>query len=111
MRSSFRSAGSAILAAAALALSFAAGAAAQDAQLIERVEPVFPREALQAGTDRGPVKARMILDGSGAVTRVEILEAAPRRVFDRAVVHSLSQWKFNGGSAGRAVETEVVFRR
>lgn len=103
--------GSALLGAAALALSLAASAASDTARLVHRVDPEFPREALQSGTDRGLVKARMILDGSGSVTQVEILEAAPRRVFDRAVVRSLSQWKFDGGSPGRAVETEVVFRR
>jgi periplasmic protein TonB len=82
-----------------------------DATLVTKVEPEFPREAIQAGADRGVVKARMTLDGSGEVTRVEVLEANPRRVFDRAVVKTLSQWKFNPGNSGRAVEIEVEFKR
>ena len=51
------------------------------------------------------------LDGAGTVTRVEILSANPRRVFDRAVIAALSQWRFNEGAAGRTVESEVEFKR
>jgi protein TonB len=81
------------------------------ARLISRVDPEFPREAVQAGADHGSVKARMTLDVGGNVTRVEVVDATPRRLFDRAVVRALSQWKFNDGAAGRTVETEVEFKR
>ena len=93
------------------ALSFSAIAAAGDAQVVSKVEPEFPREAVQAGVDKGIVKARMTIDGSGEVTRVEVLEANPRRVFDRAVVKTLSQWRFNTGASGRVVEIDVNFTR
>jgi len=82
-----------------------------DWKLITRVEPEFPREALQARVDRGAVRARMTIDATGAVTRVEVLDSSPRRVFDRAVVRALSQWKFSGGADGRTMETEVYFHR
>lgn len=88
-----------------------AAAAANDAQLVTRVNPEFPREAVQAGVDRGIVKARMTIDANGEVTRVEVLEANPRRVFDRAVVKTLSQWRFNSGTSGRLVEIDVNFSR
>jgi protein TonB len=81
------------------------------ARLITRVDPDFPREAAQSGVDKGTVKARMLLDETGAVTRVEIVEATPRRVFDRAVIRALSQWKFSEGAAGRSVEMEIEFKR
>jgi len=93
------------------ALSFPALAAPGDAQVVSKVDPEFPREAVQAGADKGSVKARMTVDGAGEVVRVEILEAQPRRVFDRAVVKTLSQWRFNPGSAGRQVEIDVNFSR
>ncbi len=86
-------------------------AAAPPARLLNRVDPGFPREAIQAGSDRGLVKARMTLDAGGNVTRVDVVEAQPRRHFDRAVVRALSQWKFDEGPGGRVVETEVEFRR
>ena len=38
-------------------------------------------------------------------------EANPRRLFDRAVVKTLSQWHFNNGTDGRMVEIDVDFRR
>ena len=99
------------LALGAWAFSAAALAGPGDAQVVSKVEPEFPREAMQAGADHGKVKARMTLDGSGEVTRVEILEANPRRLFDRAVVKTLSQWRFSPGSDGRLVEIDVDFHR
>ena len=78
-------------------------------RLISRVDPEFPREA--AGYEQGNVKARMTLDATGSVTRVEILAANPRRVFDRSVVRALTQWRYNEGAAGRTVDMEVDFKR
>jgi len=96
------------LGAAVFSLSAYAGG---DAQIVSKVDPEFPREAAAAGVDKGVVKARMTVDGSGEVTRVEVLESQPRRVFDRAVVKTLSQWRFNAGTAGRLVEIDVNFAR
>ena len=84
--------------------------AAESARLVTRVDPEFPREALQAGADKGVIKARLTLDGSGNVTRVEIVEPNPRRLFDRSVVRALSSWKFNEGPAGRTYEQEIAFQ-
>lgn len=99
----------AALAACVGALSSAAWGA--DTQLVSKVDPEFPREAVQAGADKGTVKARMTVDASGEVVRVEILEAQPRRVFDRAVVKTLSQWRFNAGANSRSVEIDINFTR
>ena len=84
---------------------------AAPARVLSRVEPDFPRAAFQARVDRGLVKARLTLDGGGNVTRVDIVDAKPHRVFDNAVVAALTQWKFNDGASGRTYETEVVFQR
>jgi protein TonB len=91
--------------------SLSAFAASDLVQVVARVDPEFPREATQAGADKGRVKARMTISGAGEVTRVEIVEATPRRLFDRAVVKTLSQWKFNNGSDGRQYEIDVDFHR
>ena len=88
-----------------------AAIAASDLKPINKVEPEFPREAMAAGTNEGKVRARMTLDGSGEVSRVEIVEANPRRVFDRAVVRALSQWKYPSGNDGRTIEIDFEFRR
>lgn len=99
------------IAIAACVGAFSSAAFGADALLVSKVDPEFPREAVQAGADKGLVKARMTVDGTGEVVRVEILEAQPRRVFDRAVVKTLSQWRFNTGAAGRTVEIDVNFTR
>jgi len=94
------------------AMAFAVSAlAAGEAQVVSKVDPEFPREAAVAGVDKGMVKARMTIDATGEVTRVEVLEAQPRRVFDRAVVKTLSLWRFNSGNSGRVVEIDVNFTR
>ena len=95
-------------AAAAFAVSF--GAFASAPQLVNKVVPDFPREAQLASVDKGHVKARLTLDATGEVNRVDIVESNPRRVFDRAVVRSLSQWRYEAGSAGRTVEVELEFK-
>ena len=99
------------IAIAAFAVSFTTGAVAGTLQVLERVQPEFPREADRAGVNDGKVKARMTIDASGEVTRVEVLEATPRRIFDREVVRALSQWRFAKGGDARAMEVDLEFRR
>ena len=94
-----------------MAFALSAFAAPGESQVVSKVDPEFPREAAVAGVDKGMVKARMTIDATGEVTRVEVLDAQPRRVFDRAVVKTLSQWRFNTGNSGRVVEIDVNFTR
>ena len=108
----FASAARAVLVAIALGLATTASAqTGGDSRVVSRVEPGFPREASQAGVDNGLVKARMTIDSGGNVTKVDIVEAKPMRIFDRAVVRALSGWRFNEGAGGRVVETDVEFKR
>src|SRR5258708_34324182 len=86
-----------------------AAQAAADATPLVRVEPEFPRETLTAGADKGHVRARMTIDPSGEVTRGEILEANPRRVFDRIGVRTLSQWKFAPAGEPDSSEIDIDF--
>jgi len=85
--------------------------AAPATRLVSRVDPDFPREAVQAGATTGTVKARLTLDAAGNVTQVEVTEATPRRIFDRAVMRALSQWKYNEGAPTRYVDVEIVFKQ
>jgi protein TonB len=92
--------------AATLLVSFAAAAQMRP---VSKVDPEFPREAQLASIDKGRVKARLTIDASGEVTRVDIVESNPRRVFDRAVTRSLSQWRYEKGADGRTAEVELDF--
>ncbi|MDN3576624.1 TonB family protein [Chitinimonas viridis] len=78
---------------------------------IYREQPEFPVEAARNGVDGGSVRARMTINESGKVVKVDILDAKPRRVFDRAVVAALSKWKFQQAAAGFTVDTDVVFKQ
>ncbi len=97
----------AILGAAALCLPLLAGATEKP---VKGDPPEFPSEAARAGYDEGRVKVRLNVDASGEVSRVEVVDANPRRVFDRATVRALSQWRYAAGSA-RVVEMDLSYRR
>jgi protein TonB len=98
-------------AAAVLTWALCFGAVAADLAPLTKIDPEFPREAISAGAEKGRVKARMTVDSSGEVTRVEILDASPRRLFERVVIKTLSQWKFAPGGDGRLMEIEIDFHR
>lgn len=85
--------------------------AADGLQPVTRVMPQFPVKAVREGIERGSVRARMTVDADGAVTDVAIVDATPRRVFDRPVREALSQWRFNKGSPARTVDATLEFAR
>lgn len=77
---------------------------------ISRVSPEYPREARRKNIDSGRVIARLNIDEKGNVTDVKIMEANPARVFDRAVIDALSQWKFQADGEKYVGEIEVEFK-
>jgi protein TonB len=76
---------------------------------IERVEPVYPREAIKDNISSGKVVARLQVDEKGLVTSVTIVEANPRKVFDREVIRALSLWKFKPEGDRYIAEIEITF--
>ncbi len=78
---------------------------------LTRQDPEFPREAIVRGVSTGVVKARLAIDAGGHVSAVNIVDARPSRVFDRAVSDALSHWTFPAGDAGRSTEVEIAFHR
>lgn len=79
--------------------------------IVARVPPEFPRAAVIEGIAAGTVKARLRINAQGGVTDVAILAADPPRVFDRAAVRALENWKFNPGAANRTYDVEIAFKR
>jgi TonB family protein len=96
------------VAAAPPAAARPAPAAPREAKLLERVEPAFPRGA---EVDSGTIRARLTVNGNGAVTGVEITEATPPRVFDRAVRAALLQWKYEAIGETSTKLVEISFKR
>ena len=91
------------------ALTLAFGAHASTPKVIKKVPPEFPREAAQQSISSGTVKAKMSIEADGKVSGVEILEAQPRRVFDKAVTRALMDWKFEPSGEKQTHEVKLVF--
>ena len=97
---------SATVLAASLMLALAAHATPK---VVKKVPPDFPREATQKGITTGVVKAKLTIEADGKVSDVEIVEAEPKRVFDRAVKQALMEWKFEPGEKATH-EVKLVFK-
>lgn len=60
---------------------------------IVRVEPTYPRRALQRGIE-GYVLLEFTVNESGAVEDPEVVEADPPGVFDRAAIQAAKRFKY-----------------
>jgi len=94
----------------AATLLVALSAAASPPKVIKKVPPEFPREASAKSISTGVVKAKISIDAEGKVTGVEILEAEPRRIFDKAVTTALMDWRFEASGEKQTHEVKLVFK-
>lgn len=82
----------------------------RDFELIRRVNPQYPQRALRQGL-QGWVDLRFTITEAGDVTDVTVVNAQPRREFDREAVRALQQWKFRPRiENGRPVPTTAQQR-
>ncbi|MDR7121507.1 TonB family protein [Rheinheimera soli] len=65
-----------------------------DATPIVRIEPKYPVQAARDGL-QGWVKMRFTILEDGSVGEVEVVEAEPKRVFDREAIRALKRWKYS----------------
>ncbi len=98
----------------ALALLAALAAPTAQAQtapkVVKKVPLEFPAEAVRKGVDRGVLKARLTIDGSGAVTESTIVETTPSKakVLNEPVLEVLNKWKFEGNGKPTTFDLQVV---
>jgi len=78
-------------------------------KVVKKVPPDFPAEASRKGISTGVVKAKLNIEADGKVSAVEIVEAEPKKVFDRAVIAALMEWKFEAGEK-TTHEVKLVFK-
>ncbi len=78
--------------------------------LVGKVVPVFPRDAIKKGIDRGEIVAWVYVAKDGSVREVKIVRANPARVFDREVIRALSQWRFAPDVTEFIAEVPIEFK-
>jgi len=100
----------AVLLAAAALLPATPAHADPAPKILKKVPPEFPAEATRKGVEKGVLKARVTVDGGGAVTEVAIVETQPvsARILNASVVSALNQWRFEGSGKASTFELQVV---
>ena len=73
-----------------------------------KMPPVYPYKAKRLEIE-GYVKIKFLVDEEGTVSRVSVLEASPKGVFEDSVLQTLPSWKFSPGRVvGEPVSSWVV---
>lgn len=81
----------------------------REPQVTRQVPPRYPQEAARAGT-QGWVDVEFMVTSQGTVVDAKVLDSQPRRLFDRAALEAVRQWRFQ--PALRAgVPTDSVLRQ
>jgi len=94
--------------------SFSMASADGDAVPMVRVPPQYPERAMQRGIE-GRVLVEFTITRSGSVKDAKVIAYEPSRIFNKAALKAVSQWKYNPKiENGNAVEqtgirTSVVF--
>lgn len=74
-----------------------------------RVEPKYPMKAALKGLE-GFVKLGFVVDALGNVSSIKVLESRPKRVFDKAAIDAVSQWKFASSQRGAMQQITLEFK-
>lgn len=94
-------------------LDIGAGGSDRDVTPLVRVNPEYPRRAVQRGIE-GWVQVQFTITAAGTVKDVKIVDAEPRKVFDEAAVKAVSRWRYNprveNGVAVERVGIRVLLR-
>jgi periplasmic protein TonB len=94
----------------ALMLSLALGTALAAPKVVKKVPPEFPAEAVRKNITAGTVRAKLTIGPDGKVLEVEIVEAEPKRVFDRVSIEALKEWRFEPAADKQTHEVKLVYR-
>lgn len=81
----------------------------QQAMPLYRVEPRYPTKALKRGAE-GYVVMKFTIDPTGKPIDVEVVEANPKRMFEREAIRALKKWKYqpkvvDGGAISQLGQT------
>jgi protein TonB len=78
------------------------------------VDPNYPQRALRQRME-GWVELQFTITANGDVTQVSVVNAQPKREFDREAIRALQQWKFrprieNGKAVPANARQRLEFR-
>ncbi|MDE0885127.1 MAG: energy transducer TonB [Myxococcota bacterium] len=84
-----------------------------DSVPLVRVPPQYPIRAAERGIE-GWVVLRFTITATGTVENPEVIDAKPKRIFDRAAIRALKKWKYrprivDGQSIARTEEVKLSF--
>ncbi|MCM5507065.1 MULTISPECIES: energy transducer TonB [unclassified Vibrio] len=65
----------------------------QEAIPLYRVEPRYPTKAMKRQAE-GYVVLKFTIDPTGRPTDIEVVEASPKRMFERNAIQALRKWKY-----------------
>ncbi|MDO6706735.1 MULTISPECIES: energy transducer TonB [unclassified Photobacterium] len=90
----------------------------QQAMPLYRIEPKYPPRALKRGI-QGYVVLSFTIDPQGRPTDIQVVDAEPKRMFDREAIRALRSWKYQpkleGGQAlaqpGQSVKLEFKLNK
>ncbi|XBQ16585.1 MAG: energy transducer TonB [Oceanicaulis sp.] len=99
-----------VFAAAAMLTGFAAAPslAQEEREVVQSEAPEFPRAA-QRREIEGHVVVRYNVSPEGTVSDVEVVEATPAGVFERAVMRALENWRYAAAAETTNVEKRFDF--
>ncbi len=80
---------------------------------VREVPPIYPRDAQRAGTE-GWVQVEFTITPDGSTRDLQVLDSAPKEVFDKAALDSVSKWRFepirkNGAPVAQRAMLQVRF--
>lgn len=82
------------------------GMKSNEARPIVRVNPKYPSDAIRKGVE-GWVKLAFDINKVGKVVNISVLDAQPKRIFNKAAKQALRKWKYQA----KSVEGKAVYQK